>query len=107
MSDFKSKLPDLKELASMTNKLFTDIKKSVGEIVHNYKETRAQQEGAEPTNVTVTPEAKTKTTVEETKVVHESTKTSEPVETVESVEVVETIEVVEPPKESKTDKTKE
>lgn len=47
MSDFKSKLPDLKELASMTNKLFTDIKKSVGEIVHNYKENRAQEAEAE------------------------------------------------------------
>ncbi|MCW8400185.1 hypothetical protein OQJ26_15480 [Legionella sp. PATHC038] len=43
MSDFKSKLPDLKELASMTGKLYTDIKKSVGEIVQNYKENRAQE----------------------------------------------------------------
>ncbi|ARB90854.1 hypothetical protein [Legionella longbeachae] len=45
MSDFKSKLPDLKELASMTSKLYTDIKKSVGEIVQSYKENRSQQEG--------------------------------------------------------------
>ncbi|MGL5743474.1 MAG: hypothetical protein ACRCXC_13585 [Legionella sp.] len=43
MSDFKSKLPDLKELATMTSKLYTDIKKSVGEIVHAYKENRAQE----------------------------------------------------------------
>ncbi|VEB36504.1 Uncharacterised protein [Legionella sainthelensi] len=45
MSDFKSKLPDLKELASMTSKLYTDIKKSVGEIVQSYKENRTQPGG--------------------------------------------------------------
>ncbi|KTC82076.1 hypothetical protein [Legionella cincinnatiensis] len=45
MSDFKSKLPDLKELASITSKLYTDIKKSVGEIVQSYKESRAQPAG--------------------------------------------------------------
>jgi hypothetical protein len=39
----KSKLPDLKELASMTGKLFTDIKKSVCEIVQNYKDKRAEE----------------------------------------------------------------
>ena len=43
MSDFKSKLPDFKELTSMTGKLFTDIKKSVGDIVKTYKEKRAQE----------------------------------------------------------------
>lgn len=43
MNDFKSKLPDLKELAAITNKLYTDMKKSVGEIVQSYKENRAQQ----------------------------------------------------------------
>lgn len=42
MSDFKSKLPDLKELSSMTSKLFKSIKTSVEEIIHDYKEKRAE-----------------------------------------------------------------
>ncbi|MDR3442501.1 MAG: hypothetical protein P4L65_05740 [Legionella sp.] len=40
MSDPKSKLPDFKELASMTGKLFGDIKTSVGQIIQDYKELR-------------------------------------------------------------------
>ncbi len=68
MSDFKSKLPDLKELASMTSKLYTDIKKSVGEIVHNYKENRAQQaDEAEQTNTAPPKEVKPKKSAEESK----------------------------------------
>ncbi|KTD68820.1 MULTISPECIES: hypothetical protein [Legionella] len=69
MSDFKSKLPDLKELASMTGKLYTDIKKSVGEIVQNYKENRAQEaeeaKKTEQTHEEPVKEAKPKKTVEE------------------------------------------
>ena len=42
MSDQKSKIPDLKELASMTSKLFGDIKTSVGQIIQDYKDIRAQ-----------------------------------------------------------------
>jgi hypothetical protein len=42
MSDFKSKLPDLKELGEMTSKLFTDIKHSVCEIISTYKENHAE-----------------------------------------------------------------
>jgi cation transport regulator ChaB len=41
MSDFKSKLPDLKELSSMTSKLFKGLKSSVSEIIKDYKEKRA------------------------------------------------------------------
>lgn len=41
MSDFKSKLPDLKELTSMTKKLFNGLKNSVGEIIDDYKKKRA------------------------------------------------------------------
>ena len=37
MSDFKSKLPDLKELGDMTSKLFGDIKTSISEIIDSYK----------------------------------------------------------------------
>ncbi|MFA6302999.1 MAG: hypothetical protein WC627_07690 [Legionella sp.] len=44
MSDFKSKLPDLQELSSMTGKLFKGIKASVDEIIHDYKEKRANAE---------------------------------------------------------------
>lgn len=40
MSDFKSKLPDLKELASMTSKLFYALKGGVTEIVEDYKKKR-------------------------------------------------------------------
>lgn len=40
MNDFKSKLPDLKEIGSMTGKLFNDIKSSVCEIIQDYKEKR-------------------------------------------------------------------
>ena len=38
MSDLKSKLPDINELSSMAGKLFTDLKKSVGEIIDTYKQ---------------------------------------------------------------------
>lgn len=47
MSDFKSKLPDLNELTSMTAKLFKGIKASVSEIIQDYKQKRAQPEAAE------------------------------------------------------------
>lgn len=42
MSDFKSKLPDLKELTAMTGKLYKGIKASVEEIIHDYKEKRSE-----------------------------------------------------------------
>lgn len=44
MSDFKSKLPDLNELGSMASKLFNGIKTSVQEIVHDYKQKRAEND---------------------------------------------------------------
>lgn len=44
MSDMKSKMPDLKELAAMTGKLFNDIKTSVSEIIQDYKEVRAKSD---------------------------------------------------------------
>lgn len=37
MSDMRSGMPDLKEVAAMAGKLFNDLKKSVGEIVSDYK----------------------------------------------------------------------
>ena len=49
MSDLKSKLPDLNEITSMAGKFYTDIKKSVVEIIDDYKqkhpaETKKQSE---------------------------------------------------------------
>ena len=44
MSDSKSKMPDLNEIGSIAGKLFKDIKKSVSEIISDYK----QQRPAEP-----------------------------------------------------------
>lgn len=41
MNDLKSKLPDFQELTSMTMKLFGDVKKSVCEIMDDYKQKRA------------------------------------------------------------------
>lgn len=41
MSDFKSKLPDLKEVTGMLGKLFGDVKKSVVEIADEYKKKHA------------------------------------------------------------------
>lgn len=38
MSDFKSKLPDLKEITAMAGKLFKDVKTSVCEIIEDYKQ---------------------------------------------------------------------
>lgn len=47
MSDFKSKMPDFKEITAWANKLFKDVKDSVGEIVDDYK-TRREQEPPQP-----------------------------------------------------------
>jgi len=37
MSDLKSKLPDLNEISSMAGKLFKGIKKSVVDVIDDYK----------------------------------------------------------------------
>lgn len=37
MNDFKSKLPNFKELGEMSRKLFNDVSKSVQEIIQDYK----------------------------------------------------------------------
>lgn len=46
----KSKLPDLDEVTSIVGKLFNDVKKSVTEIVDDYKEKRADDSNTEPTS---------------------------------------------------------
>ncbi|MDX1837930.1 hypothetical protein DIZ81_10075 [Legionella taurinensis] len=47
MSDFKSKLPDFKEMTSIASKLFKDVKQSVSEIIDDYKKKREEGEAAE------------------------------------------------------------
>ncbi len=37
-----SKMPDLKEIGAMAGKLFTDVKKSIGEIITDYKSKRPE-----------------------------------------------------------------
>lgn len=44
MSDLKSKLPDLEELSSIAGKLFKDVKKSVVEIIDDYKKKHPSDE---------------------------------------------------------------
>jgi len=48
MSDSKSKLPDLKEIANMAGKLFNDIKKSVSEIVCDYQKNHSSGSDSKP-----------------------------------------------------------
>jgi hypothetical protein len=52
MSDFKSKLPDLKELSSMATTLFNAIKTGVDEIIKDYKEKRPNTPEKPETNKT-------------------------------------------------------
>ncbi|MBL7479926.1 hypothetical protein [Legionella bononiensis] len=81
MSDFKSKLPDFKELSSMTSKLFKGIKNSVEEIIQDYKHKRENQEAsgeevkteAVKTEEVKTAEVKTETTKTTEKTEEEST----------------------------------
>ncbi|QRN03442.1 hypothetical protein GH742_05935 [Legionella sp. MW5194] len=47
MSDFKSKLPDFKEMTSIASKLFKDVKQSVSEIIDDYKKKREEGEATE------------------------------------------------------------
>jgi hypothetical protein len=48
MSDFKSKLPDLKELGSMASKLFNGLKTAIKDIAHDYKKKREVVDGNKP-----------------------------------------------------------
>lgn len=57
MGDFKSKLPDLNELAKFSGKLFRDVKRSVCEIIDEYKQKRAEENQVSPEENTSTPEA--------------------------------------------------
>lgn len=60
MSDLKSKLPDLKELGEITGKLFKDMKTSVGEIMHTYREKRAEAAAQAEKEAATTPVTKKK-----------------------------------------------
>lgn len=48
MADFKSKLPDFKEITSMAGKLFKDVKTSICEIVADYKKNHSSAASAKP-----------------------------------------------------------
>lgn len=48
MSDFKSKLPDFKEVSAIATKLFKDVKTSIAEIIVDYKKKHAEKAAAEP-----------------------------------------------------------
>lgn len=78
MNDFKSKLPDLHELGSMTSKLFKGIKTSVEEIIQDYKQKRAQPESEQNTtkNDKTSEVNSTSTVTKEAKKPKESTKES-------------------------------
>ena len=62
MGDFKSKLPDLKEVMQISGKLFKDIKNSVGEIITDYKQKHADTEKSEA----AAPATKTKPSTKKT-----------------------------------------
>ncbi|AAU26942.1 TPA: hypothetical protein ACK8Z3_001364 [Legionella pneumophila] len=90
MSDFKSKLPDLNELTSMTAKLFKGIKTSVSEIIQDYKQKRAQPVSTEekttenkPAESKAEPKTESKTTENKTEPKTESKPESNTEETQE------------------------
>ncbi|RUR13302.1 hypothetical protein [Legionella sp. km772] len=91
MSDFKSKLPDLKELGSMTSKLFSGLKTTVNEIIHDYKEKRAEEEAkAQADEALRAKEAPVQETVVKETVVTETTvKAETPIPPAEPVKPVE------------------
>jgi hypothetical protein len=109
MGDLKSKLPDLKELTSMSSKLFNGIKGAVTEIIHDYKEKRAEQEAKENAEEALkakeTPVAVEPVVTKETPVVVKSTETIvtpvEPVAPITSVEPMAPVTPVEPLEEEK------
>ncbi len=61
----KSKLPDLKEISGMAGKLIQDVKKSVTEIVHNYKSKHPEEESNAETASEDKPAPDAKTTSED------------------------------------------
>lgn len=48
----KSKLPDMKEIGAMASKLFGDIKKSICDIVEEYKQKHPEPKAEEPAKTT-------------------------------------------------------
>lgn len=52
MADFKSKLPDFQEVIHITGKFFKDIKTSICEIAHEYKQKREEENIATTDDVT-------------------------------------------------------
>ena len=58
MNDFKSKLPDFKELTAMTKKLFTGLKSTVDEIIDDYQKKREEQPVAKTEEQTTTTQSR-------------------------------------------------
>lgn len=52
MSDLKSKMPDINEITSMATKLFKDVKKSITEIIADYKANHPVSESTESAETT-------------------------------------------------------
>lgn len=52
MADLKSMLPDLKEVTSIAGKLYNDLRKSVGEIVTDYKGKHCSEKSSGKTHCT-------------------------------------------------------
>lgn len=66
MSDLKSKMPDLNEIGSIAGKFFNDMKKSVVEIIDDYKK-KHPSEVVEEVKAEAKPKAAKKATKEDTK----------------------------------------
>lgn len=93
MGDFKSKLPDFKEVTSMATKLFKDVKTSVCEIIEDYKKKREEA---------ATTEAPVKTKETEVKVAKKSTAPQK--EKVETTKVKTKKKIEEAPKTDESEK---
>jgi hypothetical protein len=89
MSDFKSKLPDLKELGSMTSKLFRDIKNSVSEIITDYKQKHPPEPPTENETIVTETKVEVKETVAKAKAQPKPAKEEKPAEEVKPGDTIE------------------
>lgn len=65
MSDLKSKMPDLNEITSMAGKLFKDVKKSITEIIADYKTNHPTPEVKEEPKINVSESEESKDQIKE------------------------------------------
>jgi hypothetical protein len=76
MSDWKSKLPDMNEITSMSTKLFNSVKGTVSEIIDDYKKKRENEVTVSKASAESVPEKK----IEEPKVEALKPEEAKPVE---------------------------